>query len=609
MSKIILRRSVQFDTSSFNAEERTVSLAISTVTPYARAFGNEILGHDAANIDTSRLDAPAPLLFNHDTYDYPIGVLKSYELVDGILRGVVRFAKTPEGEKAMLLVADGIMGQSSVGYFVEDIEVVGETNDGVPNVLVKSWTPYEISLVTIAADPNAGVGRKVEDTNIEELNARVTRALQDFKANQPDDAASTDKPAEGSPANAQVADSATQELERVAALKALGGALDAETYAQRCIDENKTVDEFKAGVDAFKREMSAATKNKTKTKGKEEMSFHDQLNAALRIMLTGKSKADMPEAIRAMDADIRSNSANAAITASRGATEGIALPLAQLLQLNRDYNVGTPEKGGLVTESVLRGDMLLEALYPKNVLTDLGVQIWTLDSAIEIPRQSAVTGVVYGYGEKAVATAHDEYEFSMLNLKPHRIAAYQGVTNQMILQQSFDIVGLMQRQLFTKFGLEQQKMVFGSGGTNQPTGLGGAAINAVTGASYASGNIREKLIAMITSISAKEGTGTKFYMNDVTYWKLKQIKLDAGSGKFLLDDGTFEGFPVVRSNAIANDIVYFADWNQVILALFSSVNFTWEPNVKGGYKDLVLEAFHDTNVLRGDWITKMVIGA
>jgi len=216
---------------------------------------------------------------------------------------------------------------------------------------------------------------------------------------------------------------------------------------------------------------------------------------------------------------------------------------------------------------------------------------------------------VYGYGEKAVAVAHDEYEFGMINLKPHRIAAFQGVTNQMILQQSFDIAGLMQRQLFTKFGLEQQKMVFGAGGANQPTGLGGAAINALAGASYAAGNIREKLIAMITSISTKEGTGTKFYMNDTTYWKLKQIKLDAGSGKFLLDDGTFEGFPVVRSNAIAADVVYFADWNQVILALFSTVNFTWEPNVKGGYKDLVLEAFHDTNVLRGDWITKMVIGA
>lgn len=603
MPKPILRRSVKFDTSSFNAEGRTVSLVISTETPYLRMFGNEILGHRAENIRTERLDAPAPLLVNHNTEDYPIGVLVSYELVEGTLRGVVRFAKTEEGEKVMQLVADGIMGQSSVGYFVEDLEVIGETEDGVPNVLVKSWTPYEISIVTIAADVNAGVGR-----DMDELQTLVTRSLEAFKTNKPIDA-STDTPADGSPANAQAADGATQELERVTALKALGGALDAETYAQRCIDENKTVDEFKAGVDAFKREMSAATKNKTKTKGKEKMSFTAQLNAALRIMLTGKSKSEMPEAIRAMDADIRANSGNAAIAATRGATEGIALPLAQLLQLNRDYNVGTPEKGGLVTESVLRGDLLLEALYPKNVLTDLGVQIWTLDSAIEIPRQSAVTGVVYGYGEKAVATGHDEYEFSMLNLKPHRIAAYQGVTNQMILQQSFDIVGLMQRQLFTKFGLEQQKMVFGNGGTNQPTGLGGASINAVVGASYAAGNIREKMIDMITSISAKEGTGTKFYMNDVTYWKLKQIKLDAGSGKFLLDDGTFEGFPVVRSNAIANDIVYFADWNQVILALFSSVNFTWEPNVKGGYKDLVLEAFHDTNVLRGDWITKMVIGA
>ena len=604
MPKPILRRSVKFDTSSFNAEGRTVSLVISTETPYLRMFGNEILGHSAENIRTERLDAPAPLLVNHNTEDYPIGVLVSYELVEGTLRGVVRFAKTEEGEKVMQLVADGIMGQSSVGYFVEDLEVIGETEDGVPNVLVKSWTPYEISIVTIAADVNAGVGR-----DMDEIQARVTRSLEAFKTNKPIDAASTDTPAEGSPANAQAADGATQELERVTALKALGGALDAETYAQRCIDENKTVDEFKAGVDAFKREMSAATKNKTKTKGREEMSFTAQLNAALRIMLTGKSKSEMPEAIRAMDADIRANSGNAAIAATRGATEGIALPLAHLLQLNRDYNVGTPEKGGLVTESVLRGDLLLEALYPKNVLTDLGVQIWTLDSAIEIPRQSAVAGVVYGYGEKAVATGQDEYEFSMLNLKPHRIAAYQGVTNQMILQQSFDIVGLMQRQLFTKFGLEQQKMVFGNGGTNQPTGLGGASINAVVGASYAAGNIREKMIDMITSISAKEGTGTKFYMNDITYWKMKQIKLDTGSGKFLLDDGTFEGFPVVRSNAIANNVVYFADWNQVILALFSSVNFTWEPNVKGGYKDLVLEAFHDTNVLRGDWITKMVIGA
>ena len=75
-----------------------IAIAISSEEPYQRWFGIEILSHDSASVDLSRLsDGRHPLLLNHCTDDQ-IGVITSVSLdADRVLRGE---EKSKESSKA-----------------------------------------------------------------------------------------------------------------------------------------------------------------------------------------------------------------------------------------------------------------------------------------------------------------------------------------------------------------------------------------------------------------------------------------------------------------------------------------------------------------------------
>lgn len=605
----ILKRSVPVDLSTLDTEKRTIKVAISSELPYLRLFGYEVLVHTPQSINFERMNAGAPVCWQHNVEDIR-GVVESYELgEDGVLRATLRFAKTEEGEKLFQLVSDGIMRQVSIGYMVGGMEQVGE-QDGEPLYHVTQWTPYEVSFVSVAADPSVGVGREI-DKDVELL---CTRAMEQFKKSkeevvatttqeapaaavepqeeiQPVEARVEDTPAEGSPNTAQADDDANPEQVRVKSLKALGSAFDAESLAEEFIQSGKTPDEFKSELEA-KRSINIIIK-------KEDKKMFD-LNKVMRGLYAGKldeSAVELDAATRSVNADV--------LKASNARGLSVALPMEAVF--SRNYSVGTPEKGGDVIAKEIDGSKFVEALYAKNALGDLGVQIWTLDTQLSIPKQVIVDSVTYGYGETTNAAQHNESEFNLIEYKPHRIAMYARVTNQMMKQSSFDIGALVRNQMAIKFALEQQKMVFGAGGTNQPIGLDGNGITALTGATYA--NARAKLIEMIVSISSKEGTPGKFLMNHATYWKFAQVKLDDGSGMFLARDGRIEGIEVVLTNAVANDTVYLGAWENVVLTNFGAMAIYLDPQVKAGTMDFVFEAFHDTNVSRPEMVVKSVFTA
>ena len=72
-------------------------------------------------------------------------------------------------EKIYQKVKSGTLKGVSVGYKVDNFEEVGEGRkssdmrfDG-PCYVARHWTPYEVSIVSVPADPTVGVGRSDED--------------------------------------------------------------------------------------------------------------------------------------------------------------------------------------------------------------------------------------------------------------------------------------------------------------------------------------------------------------------------------------------------------------------------------------------------------------
>ncbi|WP_181176572.1 HK97 family phage prohead protease [Mesorhizobium sp. B2-3-5] len=76
-------------------------------------------------------------------------------------------AETPQGDAAMNKIASGAVSKMSVGYVIDD-ETESRAPDGTLTVTVTRWTPYEASLVSVPADPNA---------NIRGLNMKCPRRL------------------------------------------------------------------------------------------------------------------------------------------------------------------------------------------------------------------------------------------------------------------------------------------------------------------------------------------------------------------------------------------------------------------------------------------------
>ncbi|HNI24131.1 MAG TPA: hypothetical protein PLK47_15145, partial [Plasticicumulans sp.] len=162
---------------TWDAEARTIELSWGRGAPVLRRpflddpYTEQL---DMAGADLSRLNAGAPLLNSHDDWTLTdiIGVVERAWIEAGEGRAVVRFSEREDVAGIVADVAAGIIRNVSVGYSVEEYHVV--ERDGAPDTYTAvRWTPLELSLVPIPADPSAQV-RAAPQT----FPAVITRAEQ-----------------------------------------------------------------------------------------------------------------------------------------------------------------------------------------------------------------------------------------------------------------------------------------------------------------------------------------------------------------------------------------------------------------------------------------------
>jgi HK97 family phage prohead protease len=159
----VLKRSYELDRSALNETERTIDLSFSSETPVDRWFGQEILSHEKGAMRMDRLKNGAALLLNHDSDRY-IGVVEkaSVDSKDKMGRATVRFGKSPLADQVLNDVRDGILRNVSVGYIINRLELVSSSDKEGDVYRATDWTPVEISMVPVPADPSVGVGRAAE---------------------------------------------------------------------------------------------------------------------------------------------------------------------------------------------------------------------------------------------------------------------------------------------------------------------------------------------------------------------------------------------------------------------------------------------------------------
>ncbi|MER9936501.1 prohead protease/major capsid protein fusion protein [Mesorhizobium sp. M0088] len=148
---------IRFAPASVDAKSRTFEATVATETPVKRFFGREILLCNARAINSERL-ADLPLLDSHQIVgiDNALGRAVSHRFEGASLVIKFRMANTPRGDAAMAQIAAGTITKVSVGYFVDE-ETDSRAPDGTTLATVTKWTPFEVSLVSVAADNNANI--------------------------------------------------------------------------------------------------------------------------------------------------------------------------------------------------------------------------------------------------------------------------------------------------------------------------------------------------------------------------------------------------------------------------------------------------------------------
>ena len=543
------------EATNFNMlDERSMEFPFSSEYPVSRYFGSEILSHNMESANLSRLNDGAPLLYNHDP-DRMIGVVERAWIDGDRKRGYVkvRFSRNQFAQEVLQDVRDGILRGVSFGYSIDKME---QRED---NFVATNWSPYEVSLAVIPADPTVGIGRSLEDAD-------------------PEPAASTASPV--NPMTEPVMDNTPDlevirseavkaERDRTASISSMGERHKLPDLARELIDGGKSVDEARA---AFLEKIGtqpvehSITANDLGLTEKETRSF--SFVKALNFL------SNQGDAQARRDAAFEIEVGEAAAKKYERSSNGIVIPNEVL---RRDLVVGTPTAGGDLVDDVLLAGSFIDLLRNRLAIAQAGATMLTgLQGNVSIPRQTSAA-TAYWVGENSAPT-ESQQAIDQVNMSPKTVGAFVDYSRRLLLQSSIDVEGMVRNDLARVIALEiDRAAIYGTGSSNQPLGLtnvSGIGSETLTG----TGTFAE-LIAMETDVAAAnaDAGALRYIVNATTRGGLKGTKKDAGSGEFVFADGEINGYPAIVSNQLANNDALFGDFSMFIMGMWSGLDLTVDP--------------------------------
>ncbi|MCI7097816.1 MAG: HK97 family phage prohead protease [Lachnospiraceae bacterium] len=169
-SDVATRSFEEYAIRAVEGSDRKFTLSFSSEIAYQRGWGMEVLDHSDGAVDLSRISEIGCLLFNHNR-DQVIGKINRAWIENNRGYAEVEFDDDEFSEKICKKVKNRSLKGVSVGYRVDSWEEVmpGKSSaDGKytgPCDIARRWTPFEISIVSVPADPTVGVGRTMETGN------------------------------------------------------------------------------------------------------------------------------------------------------------------------------------------------------------------------------------------------------------------------------------------------------------------------------------------------------------------------------------------------------------------------------------------------------------
>ena len=247
---------------------------------------------------------------------------------------------------------------------------------------------------------------------------------------------------------------------------------------------------------------------------------------------------------------------------------------------------------------------ILEPLRANMVMSQAGATYLTgLVGNISIP---AYTGSNVGWAGEVAAAANGAGDWSEIKLQPHRITAYVDVSREFLIQSSNDAEAMLRRDIIAAIGNKLESTILGAdaGTDEKPAGLFDGVTAMTTAVKFGD------IVDAEAELDAANVSGAYTYiLSPKAKAALRTLSKDAGSGRFVLEDGEIEGSKaLVSSNVVAKGMVV-GDFSDYVIAQWGAIDLVVDNYsvATEGKVRLVVNAYFDAKPRRATSFVKRIL--
>lgn len=631
-------RTATLTRDAVNVEARTVELSFASEEPYARWWGVEILSMDRGAVRMGRLSGGQhPLLVDHERGDQVGVVERAWIGDDRKARAIVRFGRSARAEEIFRDVQDGIRALVSVGYRIHDAKLTRTNDAGDDEYLVTDWEPYEVSIVSIPADPTVGVGRGLDRAAMRSLFTSSDRSAipQQKEHSMPDPIAEQDKPGQTADPKDHLKAAqtgATAERQRMRDITALGKKFSrSQADIDKAIDDGVSYDAFREATFAGLEQSGALRLAEPSTigMGKKEVQAFRMTNVlaaamfptdeSVRKMAAFELEACRAAADRRVDTPAERSGALCipldVLTAPldmRASDAEAAAQMAIQRAMRRDLNAGTPGAGGNLIATTLMSSSFIDLLVNQLSVMQMGVTMMPgLVGNIAIPR---ATGGTTGYwvGE-AQAPTESQPSFDQIGMTPKTVGAFCDYTRRLLLQSSIAVEAFLRMDIARTLALMIDRgALMGSGSGAEVRGLlNTAGIGSVVGGVNGAAPTWDHIVELETQLANVNASGGSlgYVTNSKVRGKLKRTQQFGGTnGRAIWDGPEVNGTRAVVSNQIPSNLtkgtsaglcsaIAYGNWSDLLIGLWGGLDIAVDPYTHSTTGTKRIVALQDIDVL------------
>jgi len=598
-------REAAFDRATINATDRTVELSFASESPVDRWYGREILDMSPGSVDLARMNGGAALLINHD-WDRQVGsVVKAWiDTATRKARAIVKLSRSSDGEDILRDIQDGIRSLVSVGYVIR--KMVLESVDGdVETHRATEWQPFEVSLVSVPADPSVGVGRSQPDnTSTHRVAATTVNIITSPKMDTPT-AAPAANPEALAAERSRIRDInsacdvvVSRHQQHADAIRAI---------ARKCIESTDDVNAFNRSVlsDVLKSEPLAPVTQGNATIGmnRKEVARYSVLRA-IQCAMEGKPIDGLErEASQAVAQKLKRE------------PRGFFLPdeiVADHYAKKRNERTllagSSPDGGYTVSEQHLSSEFV-ELLRNNAVVMKAGGRfIGGLVGDVTIPRQ--LTGATVYWVSETGSITQSSATFGQIVARPRRIGTSVPYSKQFLAQTSLGAEAFVIADSDASIAVDLDRVALRGTGGAEPLGIANlASAERSTAVTFGAAPTWPKYLEFFANVAANNAVvnSPSYVASVASAVKAMSIAKFSGGDTPIWDNdrvGVFNAHwttQLLTSATPVANMVIFGDFSQVLFCEWAGRDVVVDPysGKKEGTVEVTIQRLMDVVIRRG----------